>query len=392
MVKTRVFLKQNTNTEIVRQDKLYRLLGVRLEGKGPFVREKKLGSQIRAKKLQRVNSEDFIYSRLFAWRGAFGLIPVDMNGAYVSTEFPNFRIDKNKIHPQFLELYFKQTWIWNEVEKHCLGTTKASRNRFKEKFFLDFEVVLPSIDEQKRIAARIERLFVKIEKIRKHRAEVVEKANALFESSVEEIFKNLHSVEKKELSKLTSKIGSGSTPKGGRASYPSSGVPFIRSMNVRMRKFQWGGIAFIYKATHEAMSGTKVKPDDVLLNITGASLGRVACAPPNLVEANVNQHVSIIRPIETLDPRYLMYWLSQPSVQNLINEMQKGATRQALTKAQIELFEVPVPPLREQIHIVAYLNSLQEKVDKLEELQDETEKEIEELIPSILNNAFKGEL
>ncbi len=133
-----------------------------------------------------------------------------------------------------------------------------------------------------------------------------------------------------------------------------------------------------------------MKPNDVLFNITGASLGRVACTPPNLVEANVNQHVSIIRPIETLNPCYLMYWLSRPLVQNMINKMQKGATRQALTKAQIESFEVPIPLLHEQIRIVAYLDFLQEKVNELKKLQQE--KEIKELVPSILDQAFRGKL
>lgn len=231
-----------------------------------------------------------------------------------------------------------------------------------------------------------------IEELRNLLAKVVEETQALFESSIESTFIELGSIESKRLSILTTKIGSGSTPKGGRASYPSAGIPFIRSMNVRMRKFQRNGIAFIRPETHNIMNGTRVKPNDVLLNITGASIGRVACVPSDLVEANVNQHVSIIRPIDALNPRYLMYWLSKRSIQNLINEIQKGATRQALTKAQIESFEVPIPPLREQLSIVAFLDSLQEKIEELEKLQDETENEIEELIPSILDKALKGEL
>ena len=82
---------------------LYSLLGVRLEGKGCFIREEKFGSQICAEKLQRVKAGDFIYSRLFAWRGAFAVVPPEMGGAYVSNEFPNFEINQDVACPQFIE-------------------------------------------------------------------------------------------------------------------------------------------------------------------------------------------------------------------------------------------------------------------------------------------------
>jgi type I restriction enzyme S subunit len=163
-------------------------------------------------------------------------------------------------------------------------------------------------------------------------------------------------------------------------------------LDVRMRQFKWEGITFIDRVTHERMNGTQVKPNDVLLNITGASIGRVACAPANLVEANVNQHVSIIRPVSELDSRYLMYWLSQPLIQEFINDEQKGATRQGFTKAQIERFQVPVLPIFEQKRIVAELDSLQAKVDTLKSIEAESNTELEALLPSILDKAFKGEL
>ena len=259
-------------------------------------------------------------------------------------------------------------------------------------FLLEAPSLPASLTNQLGIIARIEELAARIEEARGLRREAVGEAEALFEASVGSTFESLHPAEYKPLQELTSKIGSGSTPTGGRGSYPSMGIPFIRSLNVRMRHFQWEDIAFIDKATHDSMKGTWVKPNDVLLNITGASIGRVACAPSDLIEANVNQHVSIIRPIETLCPHYLMYWLSQPAVQKFINEKQKGATRQGFTKAQIEAFEIPLLPLTEQHRIVAYLDDLQSKVNSLKQLQSETSAELDALLPSILDKAFKGEL
>lgn len=156
LVKLRTVLEQNITTEQLEPAKVYRLLGVKLEGRGPFIREEKPGSEIRARELRRVTIGQFIYSRLFAWRGAFGLIPSEMDGAFVSNEFPTFRINTERLVPKFIELYFKQAWVWDKVETYCMGTTKASRNRFKEKYFLNLEIPLPAIEQQNHIISRIE--------------------------------------------------------------------------------------------------------------------------------------------------------------------------------------------------------------------------------------------
>ena len=385
-------LKTVSRPEPVVSTKEYRLLGVRLDGGGPFLRETKLGSQSAATTLFKVETDDFIYSRLFAWRGAFGIISSELDGCYVSSEFPIFHPVAGKIDMKFLYLWFRLPRTLTAVEAVCTGSTPLTRNRFKEAFFLKMKLPLPSLVEQSRIVARIDELAAKIEEAKWLRREAIEEATVLLESGVGIAFERLSDAEYQPLKALTTKIGSGSTPSGGRASYPSFGVPFIRSLNVRMRQFQWDGIAYIDEPTHATMRGTTVKPNDVLLNITGASIGRVACAPPELETANVNQHVAIIRPRENVNSQYLMYWLSQPSVQDFINEEQKGATRQGFTKAQIEAFEVPLVSLPEQVRTVAYLDGLQAKVDVLKALQAETAAELAALLPSVLDRAFSGRL
>jgi type I restriction enzyme S subunit len=110
--------------------------------------------------------------------------------------------------------------------------------------------------------------------------------------------------------------------------------------------------------------------------------------PPDIVEANVNQHVSIVRPTKTLHSRFLMYWLSQPLVQNLIIRKQKGGTREGLTKKQIEDFQIPLPSINDQICIALFLDSIQGKVDQLKELQNQKEKDVADFIPSVLDTVF----
>ena len=159
----------------------------------------------------------------------------------------------------------------------------------------------------------------------------------------------------KFLGDLSKKIGSGQTPTGGYRAYLATGIPLIRSQNVLMREFTTVGLAYISSKTDLEMSGSRVSEDDVLLNITGASIGRVCVVPNVICPANVNQHVCIIRCGQDLDPEYLALLLASPRFQSMINENQAGATRQALTKAMIEEFKVPAISLEQQKKIAAEL-------------------------------------
>lgn len=153
------------------------------------------------------------------------------------------------------------------------------------------------------------------------------------------------------LGDLARKIGSGQTPSGGYRAYLNTGVPLIRSQNVLMGSFTSDGLAFISEKTDAEMAGSRVQEGDVLLNITGASIGRVCVVPGKYCPANVNQHVCIIRCGADLLPQYLAFILSSPRFQSLISEIEAGGTRQALTKSMIEDFAIPVPDKKVQLAI-----------------------------------------
>lgn len=172
--------------------------------------------------------------------------------------------------------------------------------------------------------------------------------------------------ETRLLKLLATKIGSGSTPEGGRDSYFSKGIPLIRSMNVYFSGFEKEGLVFLSDEQARHLSNVIVQPGDVLLNITGASIGRVTVAPDEMAGARVNQHVTIIRPTSELLSRFLSIFLASPSVQRMINEIQVGATRQALTKVMIEQFEIPLPSLSAQKRIVRKVDELMALCDQLE--------------------------
>lgn len=161
-------LTQIDRTERVVSDREYRLLGVRLEGKGPFLREAVLGTETSAVRLNRVLAKDFIYSRLFAWRGAFGIIDDDLDGCFVSNEFPNFRADDTRLDVSYLNRWFQLPSVWRKVEGDCTGSTPTTRNRFKERFFFELEIPLPSLAGQQAIVARLDALADKTRQLSAH--------------------------------------------------------------------------------------------------------------------------------------------------------------------------------------------------------------------------------
>ena len=165
------------------------------------------------------------------------------------------------------------------------------------------------------------------------------------------------------LKELTTKIGSGSTPRGGKSAYIDSGIPIIRSQNIIDLSFHESGLAFISEEQARAMEGVSVHLNDVLLNITGDSTARVAIWNRRQ-QARVNQHVAIIRANpDQLDPYWLMYWLYSPEVkQHLLMLASSGASRAALTKGMLEQLELPDFSVRQQQSISAPLRALDDKI------------------------------
>ncbi|MFP5255755.1 MAG: restriction endonuclease subunit S [Acidimicrobiia bacterium] len=165
------------------------------------------------------------------------------------------------------------------------------------------------------------------------------------------------------LEDLTTKIGSGATPRGGKNSYVEEGVHLIRSQNVHDLRFSVDGLACITDDAADKLAGVEVRAGDVLLNITGASIARCCQAPQWVLPARVNQHVAIVRPSERLDARFLMYLLVHPEMRAYVLSHNAGASREAITKRHIEGLLVPVPPIEEQRAIAEVLGALDDRIE-----------------------------
>ena len=167
----------------------------------------------------------------------------------------------------------------------------------------------------------------------------------------------------KKIKYLTSKIGSGKTPKGGSDVYIDEGVLFIRSQNVYDGYFDLSSAVFISHEIDCTMSNTRVYRDDVLLNITGGSIGR-SCLYESDELANVNQHVCIIRCNSQMRPKFIQYFWNSSIGKTSIDIYQSGANREGLNFFEIGNTTVPTPELDEQDQIIDYLDDKCDAIDR----------------------------
>ena len=186
---------------------------------------------------------------------------------------------------------------------------------------------------------------------------------------------------------ICSKIGSGSTPKG--SNYSKTGIPFFRSQNVYNTSIVLSDIKYISDEVHQSMIGTEVVANDLLLNITGGSLGRCAIVPDNFSKGNVSQHVCILRSI-LIRPKYLHAFI----LSSFFAKSMKitGSGREGLPKYNLEKMFLPLPPLNEQDKIIGEVDKFFEFVDTLESGEDNLIKQIAKTRSKILDLAIHGKL
>lgn len=251
-----------------------------------------------------------------------------------------------------------------ETEQAVKGKT------LNKKSLAEIPVFLPPLNEQHRIAEILSSVDASIQAT----LAVIEQAERVKRGLMEELLTGglgSEAIERGEvpegwtitkLTDLTTKIGSGVTPKGGKKAYVESGFQLIRSQNVGWGEMLLDDVAFITPEQHEKMDGTKLKKGDVLLNITGASIGRSAVYGGETGEANVNQHVCILRTREVLAAGYLNAWLLSHAGQKTIDAFQAGGNRQGLNFQQIGSFPIPFPPLSEQQRIAQIISSVDELI------------------------------
>ena len=292
----------------------------------------------------------------------------------------------------------------DSVISKCTGSNYPAINSSD---LSELVISIPRLQEQQRIAdclssldERIAAETNKLDALKAHKKGLLKQLFPAEGETTPELrfpeFQDAGEWERVQLGSQTTKVGSGITPKGGDKNYTKMGKPFIRSQNVGYGELILDEIAFIPEDIHDTFSSTEIKNSDILLNITGASIGRCALADKKIVGGNVNQHVCIIRTkSKTMNSMFLMQYILSEYGQKKIDDFQAGGNRQGLNFAQIKSFSIPTPSQvtvrqhgnLEQQRIADCLSSLDELItaqsQKIELLKDHKKGLMQQLFPRI---------
>lgn len=436
-VKLRDFLNRSKILVDIEDDTLYKRVTIRTKHQGVSIRDYEIGSNIGTKKQFILKAGQFVLSKIDAMYGAFGIAPNEVEGAIITGNFWAYDYDKSKVSIEWLNHFTNSPDFYELCRRASTGITH--RKYLDEKFFLSYEVELPDLHEQEEIVKSIDSIRDKISSLDNELSfqltqlenlnqailqEAVqgklvkapspsERAGAEAEEPASELLKRIKAEKaksgKKEnplppikpeeipfeipknwvwcrLGEICSKIGSGSTPKG--SNYAKSGFPFFRSQNIYNDGLVYDDIKFVSIEVQKQMNGTIVLANDILLNITGGSLGRCALVPEDFEAGNVSQHVCIIRPLK-VDRNYFHKIVLSPYFQKFIFSSTTGAGREGLPKYNLEQFTIPLPPLSEQKRIVSEIEKQLTKTKQLKDHIIANQQATEQLLKALLHQAFQ---
>jgi type I restriction enzyme S subunit len=390
-------LRPALREESVDATKDYRLLGIRLDGQGPFLRETVGGTQTSATKLYRVAEGDFVYSRLFACRGAFGVISKDLDGCYVSGEFPTFIPVPDRISIDFLRYWFRLPSVIDLVNENCTGSTPLTRNRFKEHFFLALEIPLPPLTEQRRIVARVEGLAAQIQEARTLRQAAVGEVEALYPQQLSlAMMPHGEGWKRETVADVTKSMDAGWSPQCDDIPAREGEWGVLKTTAVQWCDFQPQHNKALPRGL-KPIPELAVKEGDVLVTRAGPRkrVAVVAAVRQDQSRLTISDKLIRLRTDRTkIEPRFLELSLASPfSQEHLVNRKTGLADAQVnISQAILKATPVAYPPLPKQRCIVAELETLQEEILALKRLQTETAAKLDALLPAILDRAFRGDL
>jgi type I restriction enzyme, S subunit len=376
-------LRHRTTDVDVQPTEFYDFAGVYSFGRGVFRREARLGNQFAYKRLSRLRSGDFVYPKLMAWEGAFGVVPKECDGCVVSPEFPVFEPRIDRVLPEFLSYYFRVPRVWEELSGGSIGTN-VRRRRLHPSVLLRHAIRLPSLPEQRRIVARIEELAERISEAHNLRRQATEETKALLLSASAQLFKPRRDWETKSVGDFCEPPQYGYTES---ATTEPVGPRFLRITDIQDGRVNWNTVPY---CRCPEPSKYLLKPNDLVFARTGATTGK-SFVIRECPEAVFASYLIRLRVRNTVSVDYLHHYFQSPSYWEQIADEKKGTGQPNLNGSKLEKLKVPVAPLAEQCQIVAELDALQAKIDAIRALQSQTAEELDALLPAILDKAFKRE-
>ncbi|MDP2971649.1 MAG: restriction endonuclease subunit S [Deltaproteobacteria bacterium] len=342
-----------------------------------------------------VRPGDLLISGINAAKGAIAIYGEENTEPIAATiHYGAYIPNKSRVEVRFLWWLLRSNTFRDLLLRYVPGGIKTE---LKAKRLLPIPVPLPSVEEQRRIVAKIEELTAQIHEARMLRQHAIEEADALVKAHLNRLFGNPYEQvtgtltirEWRKLGEVVDDVADGPhvTP-----IYVENGIPFITVLNITSGRIRFGEQKFVTEEDHrQFQKRAKAERGDVLITKDG-TIG-IPCFVDTDREFSFFVSVALIKPRrEILDGKFLTWAIRAPYLQERISERSRGDMIRHLVLREIRDLTVPVPLLSEQRQIVVELAALQAEVDTLKKLQAETAAELNALLLSILDKAFKGEL
>lgn len=380
----------------VEADAEYPNVGMYSYARGLFLKRPIAGSSTSAKVLFRVKKDQFIYSRLFAFEGAYGVVPAEFDGAFVSNEYPTFDVDRSRLLPQFLKLYFKQSTVWEAAAKASTGVGDR-RQRVPPEGLLSITIPLPSLEDQESVIARVEAIAGKLDEARRLRGKAEEAICALLTSERRHVFGDDIREDWVPLSAYIDRIEAGKSPAtlGRPATLEEWGVLKVGAVSFgRFDDRQQKALPPSYVPS----AVLEVKPGDFIVSRANTaelvgSCAVVASTRPRLMLSDKTFRLHP-RPESGIDVQWLEQVLKAPVVRRQIEAGATGTSPTMKNISQVKLLNLRVPRMHllEQCTIVDRLEGIEKQSVHGRSASAGIQIGLDALLPAVLDKAFRGEM
>jgi type I restriction enzyme S subunit len=411
---------------------IYKRARVQLHWRGIVVRDQVEGAAIKTKSQQIAHTGDLLVAEIDAKVGGVGIVPPEVDGAIVSSHYFLFKIDESKCLKAWLDYYVRSGALEDQIAAR--GSTNYAAIRPHQ--VLDFKIPLPGVDEQRRIVARIAVLSAKIEEAHSLRKQTLLELEALWASSLAGAFRpgdleRYHKQTARDLLHDQATVHFGDKREQYNGAHPwspdmddlgiyeiprhwvwtnlgsvltnlvdcindtpdfaetATGLLGLKSTNIRPYKLDLSSKWFMTPADFQCWCRREVpKPGDIVLT-REAPMG-IACILPNGgIRACLTQRLMLLRTDESfVRRRYLLHYLNSSHFTLQVVQLCRGLTTPHIRVQDAPTIKVPLAPIAEQDEIVAYLDDFQAKFDSLKNLQEDSDAELDALMPSILSGAI----
>ena len=369
-------VKQIQRATPVEPDKEYRLLGMRSRIGGPFLREIKRGSEISASTLNQVSAGDFIYSRLFAWQGSFGVIPEELDGCHVSNEFPIFGVDEARLDPRFLVFWFGLPQTQRTVEADCFGSTPGTRNRYKEEYFLQLKAPFPPLDEQQQIVAKLDKVAALVGE----RSRIIEAAEydaqVMLSNAFREIIDGAPYRTMAEVAPLVRR------PVEIEPDQPYTEIGIKSFYNGIFHRRTMDGAEYSWQKLFW------IKEGDLIFSNLMAWEKAIAVASAEDAGCVGNHRMLTCEVNRTLaTPTFLLaYFRTEEGFMQVMGHSPGSIARnKTLSSKKLPTIKVPVPPIERQ----RWFDRLQTQVHQVGALRESADQDVDALLPAMLHGVFR---